>query len=232
MNPQPETAPSYWRFLGCSPPGSVSELQWLRQPVILKRPTWQEAECWLQLCCDLDVTGCIPHSQLRLLLETSVYGLICGIFHNCLFGKHPAEDGNFGRVGHSWVGAEWLLEQFFFGLPGAGTSVWTVYRLPFPHLYLGEMSWWARRWSACCSHQEGWPVDGFLYVVHLPSARRDPVQAHAVSPLPLPSMGVWLPGHLQGQRDGFAASPGGLFGVEVPATPFFLPLRCLGSVPC
>lgn len=127
----------------------------------------------------------------------------------------------------------WMIAgAVFFGLPGAGTSVWTVYRLPFPHLYLGEMSWWARRWSACCSHQEGWPVDGFLYVVHLPSARRDPVQAHAVSPLPLPSMGVWLPGHLQGQRDGFAASPGGLFGVEVPATPFFLPLRCLGSVPC
>lgn len=43
-----------------------------------------------------------------------------------------------------------ITGEVSFGLPGAGTSVQTVYRLPFPYLYLGEMSWWARRWSTCC----------------------------------------------------------------------------------
>lgn len=91
----------------------------------------KEAVCWLQLCREPDVAGCIPRSQLCLLLETPEHGQIRGIFHNCLFGKHPAKDGNFGRVGRSWVGAEWLLEQFFLVCQGLGLQ---------PELFTGSIS--------------------------------------------------------------------------------------------
>lgn len=156
---------------------------------------------WLQLCCSPDASGCILHSQLHLLLETPVYWQIHGLFRDCLFGNHPAGDGNFGCVEHSWVRAEWLLEKYFFVCRGPGLSIWIVIYVPFP--YLGEMRWWAQRWSACCSHQHGWCTVCLLYVVLW--LRQD------VSLLPLPFMWMWLPRYLQGQRDNFVAPVGGVF---------------------
>lgn len=70
------------------------------------------------------------------------------------------------------------------------------------------------------------PLPTSLNVLHLPSARRDPVQAHTASLLPLPSTSVWLPGRLQGQGDGLAVRAGGLFwGWSAHHPPF--PSLCL-----
>lgn len=68
----------------------------------------------------------------------------------------------------------WMIagERLLFVCKGLGLSIWTVYR--FPVLYLGEMKWWAQRWSACCSHQQGWSTVCFLYVVPWPSVRSVP----------------------------------------------------------
>lgn len=65
----------------------------------------------------------------------------------------------------------WMIagEIFFFVCRGLGLSIWTVCRFPF--LYLGEMGWWAQRWSACCSHQQGRSTVCFFYVVPWPLAR-------------------------------------------------------------
>lgn len=138
---------------------------------------------WLQLCCSPDVSGCILHSQLHLLLETPVYWQIHGIFRDCLFGNHPAGDGDFGCVGHSWVRAEWLLEKCFLFAGGWGFPSELLYMFSF--LYLEEIRWWAQRWSACCSHQQSWFTVCFLYVV--PWLRQD------VSLLPLPFLWMCLP---------------------------------------
>lgn len=64
--------------------------------------------------------------QPCLLLETPGYGQIRENFHNYLFGKHPAEYGNFGCVGDSWDG----LKQFDC-CAGTGTAVWNGLGLLF-----------------------------------------------------------------------------------------------------
>lgn len=163
---------------------------------------WQEAVCWLQLCCHPDVSGYILHSQLHLLLETPVYWQIHGIFHDCLFGNHPTGDGNIGCVGCSWVRAEWLLERYFFLFAGG----WDFQS----ELSVGSHFCIWGRWG------DG-PRDDHPAVV---ISRAGPLSAsfmlcpgpkQDVSLLPLPFMWVWFPRHLQGQRDNFVARVGGVF---------------------
>lgn len=114
----------FWRFLGCSWSVCISKLRWQRS--FCKDPSgrrWYEAlsnaESQMWLSASLA-------SSAGMLLETSGYGQIRENFHNYLFGKHPAEYGNFGCVGDSWDN----LEQFDC-FAGTGTAVWNGLGLLF-----------------------------------------------------------------------------------------------------
>lgn len=114
----------FWRFLGYSWSVCISKLHWQRS--FCKDPSgrrWCEALSCVESQMWLSASLA---SSAGMLLETSGYGQIRENFHNYLFGKHPAEYGNFGCVGDSWDS----LEQFDC-FAGTGTAVWNGLGLLF-----------------------------------------------------------------------------------------------------
>lgn len=167
-----------------------------------------------------------PRSQPRLLLDTPEHGQVRGIFHNSLFGKHPAEDGKFGRVGHSWIRTEQLLGQFF-----RFAKHWDF----SPNCLQAPISISVFRRDELMGQE----MVNLLLVIRkagpLPASPAFyicPQRGRTLSRL------TWCPRclcppHQCGCQDACRARgiallsvPGGCFGVEVPTTPLFL-LLCL-----